>query len=119
MTDEITIINEMRAVNGNLNFKPGKNTKQFDQTTARAGSFTVEVGTTEESIDFGDLAPGYYQLTNLDATNYVQVGYATTVYVHRLLADGGSLQAYLESGVTVFVKANTAACDIQVQAIDP
>ena len=116
MADEITIVTALKVTNGDLRENKPTITKKFNQTTARAGSFTVNVGTTEESIAFGDIAPGFVELRNLDATNYVSFGTVTGNLGFRLLAGSGSGLVYLESGETLYVQANTAACNVQVTA---
>src|SRR5690242_8319589 len=44
------------------------------------------IGTTEESVDKGDVGTiGYLAVRNIDATNYVQFGVTTGVYSVKLL----------------------------------
>lgn len=117
MANEITVTTGLSLLNGSLNVSRQATATRFDQTTARGGGpGTVDVGTTEESIDFGDTVPGFVELKNLDDTNFVQVGFSTGVYGFRLLAGGGPALFYLESGATLYVKADTATCRIQVVA---
>jgi hypothetical protein len=77
------------------------------------------VGTSEEEIAIaaditGGSDPGFCLLYNADATNYLQVGVATTAYVLRLKA-GQCAVLPLDSAVTsLFCKANTGACDLEV-----
>jgi len=119
MANEITITTNLRCVNGNLRITPSSVQTQFDQTTARGGGpGVVAIGTTEETISFGDISPGWVRLTNLDDTNYVQLGFATTDYGMRLLAEKGVALFYLESGATIYAKANTASCDVLVESFN-
>jgi hypothetical protein len=118
MANEITITTEIRSLNGLIKYNGEIDTRTFDQATARAGGFTVDVGTTEESISFGDIAPGFVRLTNSDATNFVEVGFSTGVYGATLLKSGGVMLFYRKSGTTVYVKADTATCKVQVEAIN-
>lgn len=118
MANEITVTYGLKVVNGALSMNVPASTFKLDQTTARGGGpGSVNVGTTEETIDFGDIAPGYVLMVNQDATNYVQVGFATTDYGFRLLPNGGAALFRMESGATVYVKADTAACNVNVQAV--
>lgn len=77
------------------------------------------IGTTEEEITLhsditGGNGPGWCKVENLDDTNYVQVGIATTSYFARLAA-GDSMLLPLDAGVaSLFLKANTAACIVDV-----
>lgn len=119
MANEITIKAGIALSNGLLIVKDTSTTKRFTQTTARGGNpGVVDVGTSEETISFGDCVPGWTEFENLDTTNYVQVGFSTTVYGFRLLANGGKAIVYLESGATVYVKANTAACKVKITALN-
>lgn len=76
---------------------------------------TSSIGTTEESIaTFGDVSTeGEVIIRNLDTTNYVQVGFATGVYGMRLAA--GRVASFpAEPGLTLYLKANTAACLVEI-----
>ena len=79
----------------------------------------IEVGTSEESIAIisditGGEGAGWCFIKNEDATNYVQVGIATTSYF-AVLAAGDALLVPLDAGVTdVYLKANTAACNVTI-----
>ena len=116
MANEITITTSGNLRNGALIQPMLSQAVQSDQATPRAGSFTVDIGTSEESIDFGDIAPGYVRMTNLDADNFVRVRFAAAANAIRLLADRGQALFYLDAGVTVFAIADTAACRVQVEA---
>lgn len=118
MANEITITSSIRVANGQLNLTTPSASKQFNQTTARAGTFTVDVGTSEETLSFGDIVPGFVELTNLDTTNFVEVGFATGVYPLKLRATSGKLMLDLNGSPTIYVKADTAACAVQVTAVN-
>jgi len=85
------------------------------------GPGIVEVGTSEENVSFGDIGPGWIWMRNLDDTNYVQWG----------MSDGGTMKAvgrlrpqdlwtkfYLDTGVTLRMKADTAACKVLIKGND-
>ena len=119
MPNEISITTALRLTNGLLNVPSTQKTTQFDQTTARGGGpGVVDVGTSEETIAFGDCVPGWVEMENLDETNYVEVGFSTTVYGIRLVASGGRCLFYLNTSATVYVKANTAACKVRVTSLN-
>lgn len=91
-----------------------------DVTTAADFSYgeVKAIGTTEESIalpaDVTGAGSGYVYIKNMDATNYVQVGTATTVYWGRLKA-GEHMVVALDNAITsLFLKANTAVCNVRV-----
>ena len=118
MANEITVTTELRLANGNLILNGEQSSKTFDQVTARGGSFTVDVGTSEETITLGDLAPGWMRLTNLDGTNFVEVGFSTGVYGIRLSKSKGVALFERKAATTIYIKADTATCKVQVEAIN-
>lgn len=88
---------------------------------------TITIGTTEEPIavptDIGDL--GEVLVKNKDATNYVEMGYATGVYVHKLVPKvsstihPGTVSFYATPALSqIFLKANTAPCDVEVTFVE-
>lgn len=120
MANEITISSSVKCINGNVSYIGKSYATTFTQTTARAGSFTADIGTTEETLTtaLADIAPGFIRLTNLDTVNFVEVGFSTGVYGMRLSANNGVAMFQLKSGATVYCKADTTACKIQVEAIN-
>jgi len=75
------------------------------------------IGTSEESITFTDIGTvGWVHLYNADATNYVEVGFSTGVYGIKLKA-ADRAQFRLNTGATIYLKANTASCRVQVMHV--
>ena len=92
-------------------------TRQLDQTTKRSVQLTKAVGTTEESVDFATLdiaTNGQMVLINNDATNYVEWGTTTADYCGKIEAGGVAGPLQLNAGKTLYLKANTAACDVEI-----
>ena len=91
-----------------------------DVTTAADFSYSEvkAIGTTEESIalpaDLTGAGTGFAYIKNMDATNYVQIGTATTVYWARLKAGEHMVVALDNAIATIYLKANTAACNVRV-----
>lgn len=114
MANEITITQRIQCINGN--FDTGTlavSGAQFDQAAAGAAGGVQNIGTTEESLSAGDLTTkGWLFIRNLDATNYVQLGFSTGVYGCRLEA-GEPATFRTEPAATIYLKANTAACNVQ------
>ena len=74
------------------------------------------VGTSAENLDVGDVsAVGPLIIKNLDATNFVQIGYDDTGFValFDLLPGESCLLPRPSSGVTLQVKADTGAVNIR------
>jgi hypothetical protein len=119
MANEITVTSGIRVTNGNSSFAQAAKTKSFDQ--AAIGGPTpgaISVGTSEESTAFPELTTeGWLYMQNNDATNYVQWGFSTGVYGGRLKA-GESALFRMEPGLTLYLKANTAACNVLVAGFE-
>lgn len=118
MPNEITVVTGLKVNNGNLIIRQSNETSQFDQSSALGSNFTSTISTTEETISFGDVTPGFVKFTNLDDTNFVQLGFVTGDYSMRLLPNKGVALFYLESGTSVFALADTADCNIQIEAFN-
>jgi hypothetical protein len=119
MADEITLNVRLQLANGTLtyDFRPG--TIQIDQTTAGMSSQVLSIGTAEEDISFGDVGTvGACALYNLDATNYVQFGKkdgsGNMQAIGRLDPAGMPSVFKMDSGATLRMAANTAACKVLV-----
>ncbi len=77
----------------------------------RIDATTTEVEHTI-SASVGDV--GIALVKNLDSTNFVDVGFATTVYPIRLLAGQFALMPLTPATASLFVKADTATCEIDI-----
>ena len=113
MAEEITITVGANVANGLLKHYVAATSTKFDQATGRAGAVLQDVGTTEETVSFGDGVPGYVLATNLDSTNFVRLRFSTGANGIRLVADGGKALFYLDSGVTLYAIADTATCKVK------
>jgi hypothetical protein len=92
-------------------------TRFLDQTTKRSVQMTKNIGTSEESVSFSSLdiaTNGQMVLINNDATNYVEWGTTTTDYCGKIEAGGVAGPLQLNAGKTLYLKANTAACDVEI-----
>lgn len=119
MADEITVQASLRVLNGNLNFSYSPSAISVTQTAIGGptpGYLTI--GTSEESTTFPELSTeGWLIMQNLDATNYVEWGFATTVYGGRMRA--GEIALFrVNPGAELFLKANTAACKVVIYALE-
>ncbi len=121
MADEIRTFAGVTYTNGNhvLNFP--QVTKLITQSTAGGSSVTQTIGTSEEDIALGDIAPGVVMLRNLDATNYVQIGPKSAgVMVAMMKISAGQTAGpfVLDSAVTLRAIANTASVKLQIYALN-
>lgn len=117
MANEITIRASMqrRPSTTSLNtHQTPEVSMQVTQTTARHEDKLQTIGTTEETASFADIGTnGYCFLYNADATNYVEWGVATGVYSGKL-KPGEVALFRLNTGKTLYLKANTSACDVRI-----
>lgn len=120
MAGEISLLNRMKLSNGLLKTEFATGQLSLDQSAAVVYDAVHAIGTSEESIGtFGDVSSeGLCFLYNLDDTNYVQWGFATTVYGGRLKPAHAPAQFNCESGLTLYLKADTAACNVRVIVLD-
>lgn len=120
MANEITVNASLSVANGNLKFAFAPGVLRFSQAAAGGPSpGMVSVGTTEESVAFSELGTeGWFMMQNLDATNYVQWGFSTTVYGGRMEAGETAGPFRLEPSATLYLKANTAACKVLIYALE-
>lgn len=119
MADEISITTGLQLENGLLVVGRTNKTRKFSQSTARGGGpGVVDVGTSEETISFGDCVPGFIELVNLDATNYVNWGNVTGNLDQKLQANGGVAIFELDTGGTLIMQADTATCKVRITALN-
>lgn len=125
MANEISIQFSGSIKNGNLydKFGPESGNFKLDQATVGGPSpGMISVGTSEEVITFTDItAPTLVVMTNLDATNYVEYGPTSAgalVNFGKLLPGGKPNVVTLTTGVTLRMKANTAACKVLIKGYE-
>jgi hypothetical protein len=115
MADEITIKPYVKLLKGHHTQTIAPTAYTIDQTGIGAYHNVQNIGTSEENIaTFGDVGTeGWCYMRNLDTTNYVQWGPATASYVGRLEA-GETASFRMEPSTTLYLKANTAACEVEI-----
>lgn len=120
MADEITHKVRLQLANSTLkmDFNPGQ--IKIDQSTQVVSDNVYSIGTSEETVTYAEIStPGVCIAYNLDATNYVQIGRATSAYFGRLRPASIPSVFELDPGVTtLYLKANTAACLVRVIVLD-
>lgn len=123
MANEITITTRVTVRNGNYQYDSLVASRQFDQTNPAGGNpGMVEIGTTEEDVNFGDLTqPFIVELQNQDSTNSVDFGAkdgtGAMIAIGTLPPEGVALFP-MKAGATLRMKANTAACKVLIRAQD-
>ena len=125
MANEITVTAALAVSNGNYVSSWAPGVKTYDQTAA-GGPWpgVVSIGTSEEPVDpdSGTLTSlateGWMMMQNLDASNYVQWGFATGVYGGRMEAGETAGPFRLEPGAVLYLLANTAVCDVRIEVYE-
>lgn len=113
MANEFTTSLSLKVENGSFSYSRSWGSKKTNQA-GLGGLYpgTVSAGTVEGSVVMTGY--GFCVLQNLDAANYVQIGFATGSYKIRLRPGGPPLYLELEPATTIFYKANLAACEIDI-----
>jgi len=77
----------------------------------------ISVGTVEETLTLAaDITnAGLMYVENLDATNFIDIGYATGVYPNRIYPGEVSIIPLAIATATLYLKADTAACDMDYE----
>jgi hypothetical protein len=93
-------------------------TRSLAVTTSGDAKYELKgyVNTTEEewTITTEITDAGYCVVTNFDATNYVQVGFATTVYNIRLKPGQSAVFPLEPATASLVLKANVAPCVVRL-----
>ena len=122
MSNEIRVTARLKCKNGSLDVPETGGTYNADQTTLGGGGpGTVTIGTSEEDISFGDIAPGYVHLINCDTTNYVLYGPkngSAALQNFAVLRPGAeAVFEFWGTGVTMRAVANAAPVKVQITAV--
>jgi hypothetical protein len=89
-----------------------------DWTLKRRQVLVKNFGLAEETFspDSDLTTVGFCWLTNKDPTNYVDWGFATGVYGGRLRAGDPPTRIFIATtSIDLFLLANTAACDVEIE----
>lgn len=119
MSGTITKTGKVQLVNGSQKTtlrEPG--TKTITQTGQGVHATTWNVGTSEEAMPTGEISTlGRFYLTNLDTTNYVDIGVdsgGSMVGCIRLMP-GEEHEFRSKPGATWKGQAHTAACKVDIK----
>lgn len=92
-------------------------TKQMDINAGARINTSQKIGTSEESVAMVDVVSvRYIFVQNLDITNYVEVGAVTGSYPIKLFP--GDFALFPPNSNTLFLKANTAVCMVDILAVN-
>jgi len=113
MADEIQMTARLYASKGGAYLPSVTYTKSATMAGVDMGSQTQLIGTTVEALSVPvDVASPYKLLiSNLDNTNFVEMGFASGTYTMRIPAGETLLMPYVSA--TLYLKADTSAVTIQ------
>lgn len=117
MANEITVTTGFQVVKGSLSVQIAPTTFQADMAGTRVIRNVQSVGTTHEALTVGDLASaGYCTITNLDATNFAELGVdvSGTFYPVVRVDAGKKAGPFRLSSLTRHVQADTAAVNLDI-----
>lgn len=117
MANEIRVVAEIGVRKGGVIVNAGPRSKMITMAGTDAVQKTQQVGTSAELLDYGDIAgtPEYFVVTNQDATNFVLLGFTNPPTEIKLKAGYPCL---IPPNAAVYVKADTAACQITIEAVE-
>jgi hypothetical protein len=122
MSAEIKATLNLNVTNGNFSDRFQGGTISIDQASVGGGNpGTVTIGTSEEDISFGDVAPGIVAVKNLDETNYVEWGPksgSSMVLVGPIMP--GEVAFFRADPTTILrMKAHTAPVNVLIKGYNP
>ena len=93
---------------------------RFNMTGAEMIQSTQNIGTTAELVSFGGItgAPQMVMIQNLSATNFVELGGDSGLTVFKIKVPAGQAAMFTASSATLYAKADTAAVNVLVVAIE-
>lgn len=94
--------------------------KRLSMTGAEMVQATQNIGTTAELVSFGGItgAPQLLMVQNLSDTNYIELGGDSGLTVFKMKIPAGQIAVFTPSSATLYAKANTAAVNVLVVAIE-
>lgn len=116
MANELTITTQLTFSKGGASLSKVERIT-MDVTGTLYETKVLNIGTSNEAIAKGDMTTvGYVLLKNLDGTNFVLAGDDGTNYPVKLLAGDACL--FRLNGTTLNLKADTAACDVEITMLE-
>lgn len=121
MANEVTMSVALSASKNGAIVNPGAKTKLLTMSGSNMLQNTVSVGTSSQLLSLGDIsgAPSAIMITNLDSTNYVlisgETGFTAVMQI-KILA--GETILITPLAATFYAKSDTAACLIQIVAVE-
>lgn len=120
MANEVTVNTTLNATKSGVTVNTGGQSKLVDMDGDQMLTNVQTIGTSAEALVIGDIASlGWIFVRNLDAANFVELALDSAVSTQvfaKLLA--GEWALFPAKTGTMYAKADTAECNIQVVAIE-
>tara|TARA_Y100000593_G_scaffold20176_1_gene40514 strand:+ start:6685 stop:7059 length:375 start_codon:yes stop_codon:yes gene_type:complete len=118
MADELTTGHSLQVQNGSLKHSVTSNSQKWNQGTAMVHDEVKDIGTTEETLSWGDIAAatqGLCYIQNLDATNFVDFGPDSSGLVGAIRVPASKTVGpfLLKPSATYKAQADTASCKVR------
>lgn len=119
MANEITQNIQISASKGGADVSIASR-ERFNMTGNDMSQLTQNIGTTAETLNLGDIsaAPRQLVVKNLDQTNFVEIGGDSGLTVFKIKLRPNDCCAFEPSSGTIYAKADTASCLVQIIAIE-
>jgi hypothetical protein len=119
MAASLQVNASMTLTDTGVNESSNPGTKTITPTTSNNQSGVFPVPTSAAAIPLGGIVPGYCQITNLDAANYMQVLTATGGTAFCKLLPGETAVFRFDPGLTApFWQAHTATVRANILIVD-
>lgn len=89
-----------------------------DSLANRYNRLTQAVGTAWEALEIGDLVKQYIIILNLDEVNFVVWGKSVADATELIRIPPGQFAFFFNTASAPAVKADTAACDIEIKGVE-
>ena len=113
MANEILLSYNLSLTNGSLKRSAVSGNVQMDQATARAYGDVQAIGTSAETLAKGSIGTvGVCEFQNLDATNFVEIGFDDTGFKSVIKLKAGERFVVRLSTSAPQAKADTASVEL-------
>lgn len=119
MANEITQNIQVSASKAGANVSIASR-ERFDMTGGDMTQATQNIGTTAELLNLGDIsgAPRQLVVKNLSTTNFIEIGGNSDLDTFTIKVRPNDCAVFEPGSGTIYARANTAACLIQIVAIE-
>lgn len=118
MANEIRVTAGLSCVNGNLSFSKTYSVAANQVTARGPNPGTIDVTTTEATVNFGSLGTPKWTLFRNIGTNSVNIGAGTTLVSFMQLNPGEPAVVPLMPAATIRVQTISGTTRLQIESLD-